>query len=336
MKRWILAVLLVLLAVHSAFGGQASSRKKTSKPHRSHLRAAASAPAVPNPSRPLYEAYAVAEAADGKVLEGQNLRLRWPQASLTKLMLAVVVADKIEHGELSLDDYVSVSKKAEGMGGSQVFLKAGEVLTLNELMQAALVESANDAAYAVAEHAAGSSDEFVQLMNRKAQALGMEDTEFHGVHGLPPPRGGAENVTSCSDMILLAREALQHPQIIAWTSIARTTFRNGMRVISNTNKLVGRLPGVDGLKTGYTRKAGFNIVATGKDGDRRLIVVVLGSPESRIRDAFATAKFIEHLLARPAAHFDSFEPDGPAPDFPGSEVQPAEEVDPVELTASGG
>jgi D-alanyl-D-alanine carboxypeptidase (penicillin-binding protein 5/6) len=115
----------------------------------------------------LYEAYAVAEAADGKVLEGQNLNVRWPQASLTKLMLAAVVADKIERGELNLGDRVTVSKKAEGVGGSQVFLKAGEVFTLDELMQAALVESANDAAYAVAEHAAGSSDDFVQLMNRK-------------------------------------------------------------------------------------------------------------------------------------------------------------------------
>jgi D-alanyl-D-alanine carboxypeptidase (penicillin-binding protein 5/6) len=336
MKRSVLAVLLALVAVHSAFGGQTSPQKKTSRPSKSNLRAAASAAAVPNPSRPLYEAYAVAEAADGKVLEGQNLHLRWPQASLTKLMLAVVVTDKLGQGELSLDDRVTVSKKAEGIGGSQVFLKAGEVFTLDELMQAALVESANDAAYAVAEHAAGSSDEFVQLMNQKAQALGMADTVFHCVHGLPPSRGGGENVSTCSDMILLAREVLQRPQIMQWTSIEHTTFRNGMLMITNTNKLVGRLPGVDGLKTGYTRKAGFNIVATGKDGDRRLIVVVLGSPESRIRDAFATAKFIEHLLARPAAQADTIAPDELWPDSPGVEVHPAEPIEPVEPMATGG
>ena len=336
MKRSVLAVLLALFAVHSAFGGQTSPQKKTSRVPRSNLRAATSAPQAPDHLRPLYEAYAVAEAADGKVLEGQNLNLRWPQASLTKLMLAAVVADKIEGGELSLGDRVIVSRKAESVGGSQVFLKAGEVFTLDELMQAALVESANDAAYAVAEHAAGSSDEFVELMNRKAHALGMADTEFHCVHGLPPPRGGRENMTTCSDMILLAREVLRRPQIMEWTSIERTTFRNGMLVITNTNKLVGRLPGVDGLKTGYTRKAGFNIVATGKDGDRRLIVVVLGSPASRIRDAFATAKFIEHLAARPATPgtvaADELWPDSPT----GVEVQPAEQGDPVELTASGG
>jgi len=336
MKRCVLAVVLALLALHSAFGSEASPRKKTSRPPKSNLRAAVLPPAVPNHLRHLYEAYAVADAADGKVLEGQNLQLRWPQASLTKLMLAAVVAEKIEQGELSLDDRVTVTRKAERMGGSQVFLKEGEVFTLDELMQAALVESANDAAYAVAEHAAGSSDEFVQLMNRKAQALGMADTEFHCVHGLPPARGGRENMTSCNDMILLAREALQHPQIMEWTSVARTTFRNGMLVITNTNKLVGRLPGVDGLKTGYTRKAGFNIVATAKDADRRLIVVVLGSPESRVRDAFATAKFIEHLLARPATQVDTVEPDELWPDSPGVEVHPSEQVDPVELTATGG
>jgi D-alanyl-D-alanine carboxypeptidase (penicillin-binding protein 5/6) len=336
MKRSVLAVLLALFAVHSAFGGQTSPQKKTSRSPKSNLRAAASAPADPNLPRPLYEAYAVADASDGKVLEGQNLQLRWPQASLTKLMLAAVVVEKIEQGGLSLDDRVTVSKKAESMGGSQVFLKAGEVFSLDELMQAALVESANDAAYAVAEHVAGSSDEFVQLMNRKAQALGMTNTEFYCVHGLPPSRGGGENVTSCSDMILLAREALQHPQIMAWTSIERTTFRNGLLVITNTNKLVGRLPGVDGLKTGYTRKAGFNIVATAKDGDRRLIVVVLGSPASRIRDAFASAKLIEHLLAQPAASVPAGEGDGLWLDAPGVEVQPSRQADPSELTATGG
>jgi D-alanyl-D-alanine carboxypeptidase (penicillin-binding protein 5/6) len=336
MKRSVLAVLLALFAVHSAFGGQTSPQKKTSRSPKSNLRAAASAPESSDLPRPVCEAYAVAEAADGKVLEEQNLHLKWPQASLTKLMLAVVVADKIEQGELGLDDRVTISKKAEAVGGSQVFLKAGEVFTLEELMQAALVESANDAAYAVAEHAAGSSDEFVQLMNRKALSLGLTDTEFYCVHGLPPSRGGRENVTSCSDMILLAREALQHPQIMAWTSIERTTFRNGMLVITNTNKLVGRLAGVDGLKTGYTRKAGFNIVATVKDGDRRLIVVVLGSPASRIRDAFASAKLIEYLLAQPATPVPALGADGLWLDAPGVEVQPSQQVDPVELTATGG
>lgn len=311
MKRVIVVLLVALFACHSAFAGQTSTGKKLAKTPSSK-----SAPVRPvqtaEPKAP-FEAYAVADAADGKFLEGLNVNHRWPQASLTKLMLALVVMDQLERGELRLDARVTVSKKAEGMGGSQVFLKAGETFTLDELMQAALVESANDAAYAVAEHAAGSSDEFVKRMNRKAQALGMLDTEFHCVHGLPPAQGGADNLTTCNDMIRLARAALAHPQIIKWTSIEQTTFRNGTLLIHNKNKLVGRLPGVDGLKTGYTRRAGFNIVATGKNGSQRLIVVVLGSPESRIRDGFVMEKLREHLL-----------------------VQPAEPADPVGRIATGG
>ena len=313
MKQLGIVVLVALFSITSASAGQTPAPKKIAKVTAAKPKVAAPSPAVSTQPKHPFEAYAVADAADGKILEGLNVNLRWPQASLTKLMLAVVVMDKIERGVLHLGDRVTISRKAEGMGGSQVFLKAGEAFTLDELMRAALVESANDAAFAVAEHVAGSSDEFVKLMNAKARALGMPDTEFHCVHGLPPAKGGADNITTCSDMIRLALEALQHPQILEWTSIEQTTFRSGTLPISNKNKLVGRVPGVDGLKTGYTRRAGFNIVATGKTGDRRLIVVVLGSPESRIRDGFATDKFREHLR-----------------------VQPADPVEPVETAASGG
>ena len=320
MKRIAFAAVIVLFAAHGVFGGEPLAATKTTGAAAAKFQLAAKPKTLPKAlpaprvqARPPYGAYAVADAADGQILEGLNVNLRWPQASLTKLMLAVVVMGKIERGVLHLDDRVTVSRKAEGMGGSQVFLKAGETFTLDELMRAALVESANDAAYAVAEHAAGSSDEFVKLMNAKAQALGMLESEFHCVHGLPPAKGGADNISTCSDMIRLAREALQYPQILEWTSNEQTTFRSGTLAISNKNKLVGRVPGVDGLKTGYTRRAGFNIVATAKTGDRRLIVVVLGSPESRIRNGFATDKFREYL-----------------------QVQPAEPIEPVETTASGG
>jgi D-alanyl-D-alanine carboxypeptidase (penicillin-binding protein 5/6) len=298
MKRWMIAVVLVFFTCQGALGGQTPTKKKPVP--KSRPRPVAVVPSAE--PKPPFEAYAVADAVDGKVLEGQNTHLRWPQASLTKLMLAAVVADKIEGGELKLSDPVTASKNAQGMGGTQVFLMAGETFTLDELMTAAMVESANDAAYAVAEHVAGSADAFVALMNRKARALGMADTEFHCVHGLPPSPGGFENLTTCDDMIRLAREALQHPQILSWTSIEQTTFRNGTLVITNKNKLVGRVPGVDGLKTGYTRRAGFNIVATGTHADRRLIVVVLGSPESRIRDAFAAEKFHEYMQVPAGAH----------------------------------
>ena len=202
------------------------------------------------------------------------------------------------------------------MGGTQVFLKAGEIFTLDELMKAALVESANDAAYAVAEYAAGSSDEFVKLMNAKAQALGMLDTEFHCVARSSARQGrrrqhqhlqrhdpvGARSPPAPADHRVDLHRAAR-PSAAARSSI------------SNKNKLVGRVPGVDGLKTGYTRKAGFNIVATAKTGDRRLIVVVLGSPESRIRNGFATEKFREHLLVRPAEPWPGRDRPSPAEDL---------------------
>lgn len=293
MKRFILALLVTLIACHAAVAGPPIAGKKSAKTALSKPAKTISHPA-PDPKLP-YQAYAVADAADMRILEGLNVNVRWPQASLTKLMLACVVMDQVESGELSLADRVKVSKRAEGMGGTQVFLKAGETFTLEELMQAALIESANAAAYAVAEHAAGSAAAFAERMNQKARALGMINTAFYGVNGLPPPPGGHDNISTCNDMIRLAQEALRHPKILEWTSTEKTTFRDGTLVINNKNKLVGRLAEVDGLKTGYTRRAGFNLVATGASGERRLIVVVLGSPESKIRDRFAADKFREYL-----------------------------------------
>jgi len=302
MKRIAFAAVIVLFAAHGVFGGEPIATTKTTGAAAAKFQLAAKPKTLPKvqpaprvQARPSYEAYAVADAETGTVLEGLNIQLAWPQASLTKIMLACVVIDKIESGELRLTDRVTASKNAERMGGTQVFLKAGETFTLEELMKAALIESANDAAYAVAEYAAGSSAAFVDLMNRKAQSLGMTSTAFHCVHGLPPTKGGSDNMTSCSDMIRLAQEVLKYPKILEWTATERTTFRSGTLVISNHNKLLGKMPEVDGLKTGYTRRAGFNIVATGKRGDKRLIVVVLGSPESKIRDHFAMEKFREYL-----------------------------------------
>ena len=302
MKRIAFAAVIVLFAAHGVFGGEPLAATKSTDASAAKFQLAAKPKTLPKAlpaprvqARPPYEAYAVADAETGTVLEGLNIQLAWPQASLTKIMLACVVIDKIELGELRLTDRVTASKNAERMGGTQVFLKAGETFTLEELMKAALIESANDAAYAVAEYAAGSSAAFVDLMNRKAQSLGMTSTAFHCVHGLPPTKGGSDNMTSCSDMIRLAQEVLKYPKILEWTATERTTFRSGTLVISNHNKLLGKMPEVDGLKTGYTRRAGFNIVATGKRGDKRLIVVVLGSPESKIRDHFAMEKFREYL-----------------------------------------
>ncbi len=290
--RFPVAVLAVFFLVTAAAGGTEPGKK----PARFRTDPAPpAAPVKPAGGERGFEAWAVAEAEGGRLLAGENLTRRWPQASLTKVMLALVVLDAVDRGEIRLAEPVRVSRRAQGMGGSQVFLRAGEVFPLEELLRAALVESANDAAMAIAEHVAGSAEAFVTRMNRKARELGMEDTEYHGVHGLPPPPGAADNLSTCADLIRLARAAIARPRILEWTGLAEAPFRGGALQMRNKNRLIGRIPGVDGLKTGYTRRAGFNLIATGAEGGRRLIVVVLGAADPRRRDAFAAAKFHEFL-----------------------------------------
>lgn len=279
MKKILAATLLIFLAVGAFASQKVSSRK------------AGPAPKAP----PVCEAYTVFDVARGEVLESLNPGLKWPPASVTKLMLASVVMDKVRKKELSLNDPVTVSRAAAAMGGTQVYLKEKEIFSIEELMQAALIESANDAAYAIAEHAAGSAAAFVAQMNRKAAALGMADSEFHSVHGLPPSRGDKESVTTCNDLVKLARDLLRYPKILEWTATRSASFRNGTFDLHNKNKLVGSVAGVDGLKTGYYYKARFNIVATGKNKDKRIVVVVLGSPQARLRDRFAAEKLNQYL-----------------------------------------
>ncbi len=242
-----------------------------------------------------YHAYLVLNATTGRILEANNAFLKWPPASLTKLMLAYLVMQKIYRAELKLSEQIKVSRKAAGMGGSQVYLKEGEVFTLAELMRATMIESANDAAYAIGEFVAGSKKEFIRLMNATASSLRMVNTEFHSLHGLPPSRGQIADVTTCRDLSILARKLLKYPKILEWTSVRRDRFRNGTFFMTSGNRLLSKMPEVDGLKTGYYRRAGHNIVATAKKKDLRLLVIVLGSPTARIRDAFVTEKFNKYF-----------------------------------------
>jgi D-alanyl-D-alanine carboxypeptidase (penicillin-binding protein 5/6) len=245
-------------------------------------------------------AYLVLNATSGKILEETNARLKWPPASLTKLMLTSIVMEKVYRAELKLSDRVTVSRNAAAIGGSQVYLKEGETFSLEELMAATLIESANDAAYAIGEYVAGSKEEFIRLMNAKAGALHMKDTEFHSIHGLPPSKGQLEDFTTCRDLAILARELLKYPVLLEWTSVRRSRFRNGTFMMTNGNRLLSKMPEIDGLKTGYYRRAGFNIVATAKKGDLRLIVIVLGSPSAGIRDAFVKEKINKYFRSPPS------------------------------------
>jgi serine-type D-Ala-D-Ala carboxypeptidase (penicillin-binding protein 5/6) len=228
-----------------------------------------------------YQEACVLEPVTGAVIFARNDHQPWPTASLTKMMLMLIVAEKLDDGSLKLSDRITTSRKAAKMGGSQVYLKEGETFSLDDLMKAVAVHSANDASVAVAEYVAGSTDAFVQMMNERAQKLGMKDTHYYSVHGLPPSPGQQPDVSSAYDEALLARALLTHPQVLKWTSIRTAPFRNGSFELRNTNHLVFTYDGCDGLKTGFYYKAGFNVVATAMRHGMRLVAVVMGSPRKR-------------------------------------------------------
>lgn len=230
-----------------------------------------------------YTAAILMEPQTGQILLQQEIHKVWPAASLTKMMLMLLVMEKVEDKSLVLTDRVEVSRRASKMGGSQVYLEPGEVFTVEQLMKAIVIHSANDAAQALAEWIAGSSDAFVSLMNRRAAELGLKATIYHNVHGLPPERGQSSSLTSAYDTAILARALVRYPEILRWGSTEKEPFRGGEFILENTNRLIGRFAGADGLKTGYSREAGFNLAATAARDGARFIAVVLGAPTNRTR-----------------------------------------------------
>jgi len=282
MKRLFIPFLILFLVIPFADAHGAKKAHRAQKPSKTQASAQKEEP---------YKSYIVMEAMSGKIIEGENIHLKRSPASVVKLMVALVVAEKVAQGEVKLTDQVTVSREASKIGGSQVYLKEGETFSLEELMKATLIASGNDAAYAIAEHIAGSKDEFVKLMNEKAKSLNMIDSEFHSVHGLPPSKGQEADLSSSSDLASLGRELLKYPKIIEWTSIKSEPFRDGKFIMNNHNKLLTRMAGTDGFKTGYYRETGFNLVATAQKNGLRFIVVVLGSPTAKIRDDIAVEKF---------------------------------------------
>lgn len=206
-----------------------------------------------------------------------------PPASMVKMMLALIVLEQIQAGTRKLDEPVRTSPRAEGMGGSQVYLKRGEVFSLEDMLRAVMIGSANDASVAVAEHVAGSVEGFVDLMNARGQDLGLKDTRFATPHGLPPAPGQEGDLSSPHDMALLVRALARHPQALEWGGTRRAPFREGKFIMWNPNLLLGRFPGIDGMKTGHFTEAGFNLAATAEQGGFRLVAVVMGEPNSDTR-----------------------------------------------------
>ena len=226
------------------------------------------------------------EKETGTVLYEQSAHDKLEPASVTKVMTLLLVMEAIDSGSLSTDDVVTVSAYAASMGGSQVYLKEGEQMTVHDLLKAVAVASGNDASVALAEHLAGSEDAFVERMNQRAAELGMKDTCFVNCTGLP----AAGHLTSAYDIALMSRELiLNHPSIREYTTIWMDSLRNGQFQLANTNKLIRFYEGATGLKTGSTDSAGFCLSATAERDGMELIAVVLHCSSSDARSAAASS-----------------------------------------------
>ena len=225
------------------------------------------------------------ESSTGKVLFEKNPHEQRPCASVTKVMTLLLVFEAVDSGKLSLDDEITASEHAAGMGGSDIWLEKGETMSADDMIKATVVVSANDAAVALAEHISGSEDAFVEKMNSRAKELGMNDTVFKNCNGLDEEG----HITSAYDVALMSRELTKHEKIFDYTSIWLDNLRGGKTQIVNTNKLLKTYNGITGLKTGTTNDAGCCMSATATRGDVSLISVVLGCKTGKERFADAAA-----------------------------------------------
>ncbi len=243
---------------------------------------------------PAYKGFIVTDAANGAVLFESNADAMSPPASMTKLMTFAVLDDEIRRGGIALDTPITATAEAARVGemkdSTAVRLKRGETFTVDELVYAMMLQSANDAAYAVAQRVGGTVPAFVARMNAKARELGMTRSTFHSPNGFPPPghRLSDTDMTTPRDYAVLCRYLLLHTDILRYTSVKTRPFGAGVRaeplLMSNHNHLLGAVRGVDGLKTGFTGNAGFCLSATAERNGHRIIVVMMDSPDHKTRD----------------------------------------------------
>ncbi|MBE6583425.1 MAG: D-alanyl-D-alanine carboxypeptidase [Ruminococcaceae bacterium] len=225
------------------------------------------------------------EAGTGAVLFEQNADEAFPPASVTKIMTLLLVMEAIEQGKISLDDTVTASAHAASMGGSQIYLKEGEQMSVEDMLKSVVISSANDAACALAEFVSGSEEAFVRQMNERAAQLGMKNTSFENTNGLDDTV--ESHLTSARDIAIMSRELIKHEKILEYSSIWMDTIRGGMFGLTNTNRLVRFYRGCTGLKTGSTSKAGFCISATAERDGVSLICVIMGAETRDIRNSLA-------------------------------------------------
>lgn len=230
------------------------------------------------------KAVVLMDSSNGKVLYQKNMNDKLSLASVTKVMTILLILEAIDNKIINMSDMVTISDYASSMGGSQLYLEQGEMRSVEELLNAIIIESANDACAAMGEFIGGSIEKFILMMNEKAKSLGMKNTHFVNSNGLP-----ADNhYSSAYDIALMTKEVCKYPDVFKISSTWQKTIKIGKnndkeRLLNNTNKLLKMNDNVDGLKTGYTADAGHCISATGKKGDLRLIAVVLNAPDSKTR-----------------------------------------------------
>ena len=281
-----LTISAAVLFAASPAGASAQWRRVHKPAHSKHAARAATS------GGPLYKGALLEDADSGRVLMAYNADMEWPPASMAKMMNLLVAQEQINAGRFSGNDPVRISERAAHTGGSRVGLKEGDVYPLRELMKAALVKSANDAAVAVAEKIGGSVEAMVRMMNERAQQLGMTHTLYQTVDGLPPRPTHDADRTTAYDLAIVGRAIIRETNLLMWSGQEHMDFDNGVAILNNTNHLIGHFEGCDGLKTGFTYQAGFNVTTTAKRGDMRLIAVILGAPSNAQRFAQA-AKVME-------------------------------------------
>lgn len=236
------------------------------------------------------------EASTGEVIFEKNAHEKREPASMTKMMSMLLILESIDKGIIKWDDIVTVSENASSMGGSQILLETNEKMSVSDLFKGIAVASGNDAVVALAEKIAGTEEMFVDMMNKRAKELGLTETNFKNVHGLHD----TNHYSSAYDMSIIAKELVKHEKLFEYTSIYEDYLRqNTDRKIwlVNTNKLVRFYNGVDGLKTGYTKEAGYCLTATAKKDNMRVIAVVMGEPDSQTRNKEVT-EMLDYVFAQ--------------------------------------
>ena len=253
------------------------------------------------------------DAATGTILYEKNAHEALAPASVTKVMTMLLIMEAVDSGKIRWEDMVTASEAAASKGGSQIYLKVGETMSVSDMVKSIAVSSANDCACAMAEHLAGSEDAFVEAMNAKAKELGMNDTHFVNCTGLDDDPDAKDHKTSAYDIALMSRELLtNHPDIKKFTTIWMDTVRNGAFGLSNTNKLIRFYSGATGLKTGFTSGAGYCLSATAEREGMELIAVVMGAETSKGRNAACKQLldygFANYAVVSPQSEGDPFVP----------------------------